>query len=116
MRILSGVQPSGKPHLGNYFGAIQQHLQLQEEAGNECYYFIADYHALTTVHDPGLLRENVREIALASEHLVRSEDEVLGYLRAGHPSVEGLRAAQTRCRERLDRIPEDVRQELAASG
>ena len=44
-RILSGVQPSGKLHLGNYFGAIKQHIALQDEG--ECFYFIADYHALT---------------------------------------------------------------------
>ena len=48
-RILSGVQPSGKLHLGNYFGAIRQHIALQND--NECFYFIADYHALTTIAD-----------------------------------------------------------------
>ena len=46
-RILSGVQPSGKLHLGNYFGAIKQHLELQDRG--EAFYFIADYHALTTL-------------------------------------------------------------------
>lgn len=46
MRILSGIQPSGRLHIGNYFGAIRQHLQLQAE--HECFYFIADYHALTS--------------------------------------------------------------------
>ncbi len=64
MRILSGVQPTGRLHLGNYFGAIQQHLALQDEPGNECYYFIADYHALTTVKDAQALRENTHEVAL----------------------------------------------------
>lgn len=48
-RILSGVQSSGKLHLGNYFGALKQHIELQHD--NECYYFIADYHALTTIGD-----------------------------------------------------------------
>lgn len=48
-RVLSGVQPSGKLHLGNYFGAIKQHIELQNEY--ECFYFIADYHALTTLKD-----------------------------------------------------------------
>src|SRR3954465_13904710 len=48
-RILSGVQPSGKLHLGNYFGALKQHIELQHEG--ECFYFIADYHALTTIGD-----------------------------------------------------------------
>jgi len=46
MRILSGIQPSGKLHIGNYFGAMRQHLQLQAE--HDCFYFIADYHALTS--------------------------------------------------------------------
>ncbi len=46
MRILSGIQPSGRLHIGNYFGAMRQHLQLQAE--HDCFYFIADYHALTS--------------------------------------------------------------------
>ncbi len=62
MRILSGVQPSGQQHLGNYFGAIEQHIALQREG--EAYYFIADYHALTTVQDPARLRELVGQVAL----------------------------------------------------
>lgn len=61
MRILSGIQPSGEPHLGNYFGAIEQHLRLQTEG--DALYFIADYHALTTVHDAKLLRDMTVEVA-----------------------------------------------------
>jgi len=61
-RILSGVQSSGKLHLGNYFGAVRQHIALQDEA--ECFYFIADYHALTTIQDPKALSERVRDVAL----------------------------------------------------
>jgi tryptophanyl-tRNA synthetase len=82
-RILSGVQPSGKLHLGNYFGAIRQHIALQDEG--DCFYFIADYHALTTLKDAedkeaeeahnssgklkprkaaAILRDNVRDVAL----------------------------------------------------
>jgi len=55
MRVLSGIQPSGRPHLGNYFGALRQYITLQE--GNEAFYFIASYHALTAVQDPKLLWE-----------------------------------------------------------
>ena len=62
MRYLSGVQPSAPPHLGNYFGAMRQHIARQD--GNDCFYFIADYHALTTVRDPDALRENVLNVAL----------------------------------------------------
>lgn len=46
MRVLSGIQPSGRLHIGNFFGAMRQHLQLQAE--HDCFYFIADYHALTS--------------------------------------------------------------------
>ncbi len=62
MRYLSGIQPSGTLHLGNYFGAMRQHVARQE--ANECYYFIADYHSLTSVRDPDVLRQNVVEAAL----------------------------------------------------
>jgi len=61
--FLSGIQPSGRPHLGNYFGAIRQHIALQEQAG-ERFYFIADYHALTSSREPQKLREAVRDVAL----------------------------------------------------
>lgn len=61
-RILSGVQPSGKLHLGNYFGAIRQHIALQNEA--PAFYFIADYHALTTIQDAATLRQNTIDVAL----------------------------------------------------
>ena len=63
MRILSGVQPTGGLHLGNYFGAIKQHIELQDEG--EAFYFIANYHALTTVHDRQALLDNTREVAAA---------------------------------------------------
>jgi len=46
LRVLSGIQPSGKLHIGNYYGAMRQHLQLQAE--HNCFFFIADYHALTS--------------------------------------------------------------------
>ena len=61
MRVLSGVQPSGNLHIGNYFGAIRQFVRLQDE--HECYYFLADLHALTTVQDAARLRELVRDLA-----------------------------------------------------
>lgn len=61
--ILSGIQPSGLLHIGNYFGAIRQHVALQEEAGDH-FYFIADYHALTSQRDPAKMRELVWETAV----------------------------------------------------
>ncbi len=62
MRILSGIQSSGALHLGNYFGAMKQHIELQEE--HECFYFIANYHALTTIHDAARMRELTRNVAI----------------------------------------------------
>jgi len=62
MRVLSGIQPSGKLHIGNYFGAMRQYLKLQSE-GNECFYFIANYHAMTSVQDADELRSYTDEVA-----------------------------------------------------
>jgi tryptophanyl-tRNA synthetase len=61
-RILSGVQPSGKLHVGNYFGAIKQHIALQSEA--KAFYFLADYHSMTTIQDAELRRTLTVEAAL----------------------------------------------------
>lgn len=58
-RFLSGIQPSGLLHLGNYFGAIRKHVENQADA----YYFIANYHALTTVQDAEQLRHNTFDVA-----------------------------------------------------
>jgi len=74
MRVLSGIQPSGKLHVGNYFGAIRQYLKLQAE-GHECFYFIANYHALTSVQDKAQLEEMTLDVArgyLASTASARS--------------------------------------------
>jgi len=62
MRILTGLQPSGKLHVGNYFGAMEPAVRLQD--AGEAFYFIADYHAMTSSQDPAALRENVRELAV----------------------------------------------------
>src|SRR5262245_19043241 len=60
MRILSGIQPSGALHIGNYFGAIRQYIALQE--GNQAYYFVADYHALTSVRDAARMSQYVFDV------------------------------------------------------
>lgn len=62
-RILSGIQPGGRPHLGNYLGAMRQHIEMQKDY--ECYLFIADLHALTTVKDPVAMREQTYDIAVS---------------------------------------------------
>jgi tryptophanyl-tRNA synthetase len=62
MRILSGIQSTGNLHIGNYFGMMQPAIALQAEG--EAFYFIADYHALTSLKNPAILRENGRRAAL----------------------------------------------------
>ncbi len=65
MRVVSGIQPTGKPHLGNYLGAIVNYVKLQDEAhaaGGECFIFLADLHALSQPHDPAELTTNTREM------------------------------------------------------
>jgi tryptophanyl-tRNA synthetase len=62
MRILSGIQPSGELHLGNYFGALRQHIALQEKG--QGIFFIADYHSMTSVRDAAERRRLVHEVAL----------------------------------------------------
>jgi tryptophanyl-tRNA synthetase len=62
MRILSGIQPSGKLHIGNYFGMMKPAIELQEQG--DAYLFIANYHAMTTVQDADTLREMTMDVAL----------------------------------------------------
>jgi tryptophanyl-tRNA synthetase len=62
MRVLSGIQPTGRFHLGNYFGAIRQYIELQHH--EQAFYFIADLHALTTIRNPDELRLYTEEAAL----------------------------------------------------
>jgi tryptophanyl-tRNA synthetase len=62
MRILSGIQPSGALHLGNYFGMMRPAIELQEKG--EAFYFIADYHSMTSLFDPVERRKNTLDVAL----------------------------------------------------
>src|SRR5438874_8692691 len=87
-RIMSDVQPSGKLHLGNYFGAIKQHIALQDEA--ECFYFIADYHALTTVQDAQVLSENVHDVAVTYLSLGLDPDRAVFFRQSDIPEVTEL--------------------------
>ena len=63
VRIVSGIQPTGNLHLGNYLGAIRRWVRMQEEA--ECFFFLADLHAISVPFDPKTLAANVREMAAA---------------------------------------------------
>src|SRR5512138_3983853 len=62
MRILSGIQPSGSLHLGNYFGMMKPAIELQEKG--EAYYFVANYHSMTSLFDPAERRRNSVDVAL----------------------------------------------------
>jgi len=84
--FLSGIQPSGLAHLGNYFGAIRPHLESQAEAG-EHFYFVADYHALTTSRDPQALRASVRDIAVTYLALGLDGDRVALFRQSEVPEV-----------------------------
>ena len=88
MRVLSGVQPSGTLHIGNYFGAIRQFVALQDE--HECYYFLADLHALTTVQDADRIRSLVRELAAGYLALGLDPERSVIYRQSDMPEVPEL--------------------------
>ena len=88
MRVLSGVQPSGTLHVGNYFGAIRQFVRLQED--NECFFFLADLHALTTVQDPVRLRELITDLAAGYLALGLDPGKSVVYRQSDLPEVTEL--------------------------
>jgi tryptophanyl-tRNA synthetase len=88
MRILTGLQPSGKLHVGNYFGAMEPAVHLQEQG--EAFYFIADYHAMTSTHDPAALRENVRELAVDFLACGLDPDRAVFFRQSAVPEVNEL--------------------------
>ncbi|MEM1444928.1 MAG: tryptophan--tRNA ligase [Planctomycetota bacterium] len=84
-RVLTGLQPSGQLHLGNYAGAIRQVLDLQED--HEMYVFVASYHALTTVKDPEILRANIRQSVIDYLAFGVDPDRCHIYLQQDVPAV-----------------------------
>ena len=93
MRFLSGIQPSGVLHLGNYFGAIRQHIASQQEVaaqGGDCFYFIADYHALTTIRCADELREHVLGVALDYLALGLDPEQSVFFRQSDVPEVQEL--------------------------
>lgn len=88
MRVLSGIQSSGKLHLGNYLGAMKQHIELQED--NECFFFIANYHSLTTVQDANLVRQYTRDVALDYLALGLDPDKAYLFRQSDIPEVTEL--------------------------
>ena len=88
MRVLSGIQPTGRFHWGNYFGAIQQYIDLQNE--DESYYFIANLHALTTIRDSAQLWQNGLDAALDLLALGLDPDRATLFLQSDVPEVSEL--------------------------
>ncbi len=88
MRVLSGIQPTGRFHWGNYFGAIQQYIDLQDD--NEGYYFIANLHALTTIREPALLRELTHDAALDLLALGLDPQKAILFVQSDVPEVTQL--------------------------
>jgi tryptophanyl-tRNA synthetase len=87
-RYLTGIQPSGALHIGNYFGALKPAVELQSRG--EAFYFIADYHALTSLQDPPALREYVRGVALDFLACGLDPDKVCFFRQSDVPMVTEL--------------------------
>jgi tryptophanyl-tRNA synthetase len=88
MRVLSGIQPTGRFHWGNYFGAIRQYIDLQTE--DSAFYFIANLHALTTVRDPEVLRQNTVEAAIDLLALGLDPSHAVLFVQSDVPEVSEL--------------------------
>ncbi len=88
MRVLSGIQPTGRPHWGNYFGAIQQYIDLQSE--EHAFYFIANLHALTTVRDAELLRQHTLDTAMDLLALGLDPEQAVLFVQSDVPEISEL--------------------------
>lgn len=88
MKVLSGIQPTGRFHWGNYFGAIRQYIDLQGQ--EQSFYFIADLHALTTVREPAVLRQNVKDAAIDLLALGLNPDKASLFRQSDVPEVTEL--------------------------
>jgi tryptophanyl-tRNA synthetase len=88
MRVLSGIQPTARPHWGNYFGAIRQYIALQDN--QQAFYFIADLHALTTIRDPDLLRQLSIDAAIDLLALGLDPNKATLFLQSDVPEVAEL--------------------------
>ncbi|MBN2455371.1 MAG: tryptophan--tRNA ligase [Sedimentisphaerales bacterium] len=88
MRVLSGIQPSGRLHIGNYFGAMRQHLQLQSK--HDCFYFIADFHALTSGPRPSEIAQQTLDVAMDYIALGLDTEKTVFWRQSDVPEVTEL--------------------------
>ncbi len=86
--VVSGIQPSGRLHLGNYFGALRQHIDLHTK--HEAFYFIVNYHAMTSVDDAEALREHTFDVALDYLALGFDPEEAALFVQSDVPEVTEL--------------------------
>ena len=87
-RAISGIQPSGKLHIGNYFGMMKPAIEMQKE--HETFLFIADYHALTSVNDPNILKNLIRDAVLDFLACGINPENVCLYKQSDVPQVHEL--------------------------
>lgn len=88
MTILSGITPSGRLHIGNYFGAMRQHIDMQNQG--DAFYFIANYHALTSRHDGELMRRHTLDIAIDYLSLGLDPTQCVFFAQSDVPQVTEL--------------------------
>ena len=86
--VLSGIRPTGNLHLGNYFGAVKNFVKMQET--NECFFFIADYHSLTTHPTPGNLQSNVKQVLVEYLAAGLNPEKATLYLQSDLPETAEL--------------------------
>ncbi|MCK9312357.1 MAG: tryptophan--tRNA ligase, partial [Bacteroidales bacterium] len=116
--VLSGIRSTGNLHLGNYYGALRNFIRMQHE--NNCFFFIADYHSLTTQPDPKTLHENVKEVLceylaagidpnVATIYVQSDVKEVIElYLMLNMHAYMGELAKTTSFKEKARKQPENV--------
>jgi len=88
LRVLSGIQPSGRLHIGNYFGAMRQHIQMQQD--NECFFFIADYHALTSGPSPKDVADFTLDVAMSYLAMGLDPEKTIFWRQSDVPEVTEL--------------------------
>jgi len=88
LRVLSGIQPSGRLHIGNFFGAMRQHLQLQAE--HDCFYFIADFHALTSNPSPADVAQHTLDVTMDYIALGLDTEKTVFWRQSDVPEVTEL--------------------------
>jgi len=90
VRVVSGIRPTGPLHIGNYFGAVQNYIRMQENSNNECFYFVADYHSLTTHPQPADLQRNVNQLLIEIIACGVDPEKVTLYVQSDLPQIPEL--------------------------